>query len=366
MSRFWSNHIQALQPYLPGEQPTQTLLKLNTNEHAYGPSPKVFEAVAAANNENLRLYPPYDSAVLAQAIADLHQVHADQVFLGNGSDEVLAHVFNTLFLRDGRPLLMPDISYSFYKTYCAFFNVPVEIQPLAEDFSLHIEDYIRPRELAPAAIIFANPNAPTGLALSLEAVAAIAKANPDAAVVVDEAYVDFGADSALALLNTYDNIVVIRTLSKSHALAGLRVGYAVASAEIVAGLQRVKDSFNSYPLDTLAQAGALAAIKDQDYFNEKRHAIMQSREKLIEDLQDLGFVVLPSKANFVFARHTELDGAYLQQALRDEGVLVRHFKQPRIDQFLRITVGTPSQCATLVAALRVISSKILKSNNITT
>lgn len=358
MSRFWSDHIQALQPYVPGEQPTEKLLKLNTNEHAYGPSPKVFAAIAAANNTDLRLYPAYDSAELAQAIAQRHQVKINQVFLGNGSDEVLAHVFKTLFLRAGRPVLMPDITYSFYKTYGIFFNVPVELQPLADDFSINVADYTKARDIPPAAIIFANPNAPTGLALGLDDIAAIAAANPDSAVVVDEAYVDFGADSAIALLGQYDNIVVIHTLSKSYALAGLRVGYAVASAEIVAGLQRVKDSFNSYPLDKLAQVGALAAIQDRQDFDEKRHAIMQSREKLTKDLQGLGFTVLPSKANFVFARHADLAGGYLQQALREQGVLVRHFQQPRIEPFLRITVGTPEQCATLVAALRHILSII--------
>lgn len=357
MSQFWSDHIASLQPYVPGEQPTEKLLKLNTNEHAYGPSPKVYEAIAAANNADLRLYPASDSAALAQAIAKLHQVDVSQVFLGNGSDEILAHVFNTLFLRAGRPLLMPDITYSFYSTYSTFFQVPTELQPLADDFSIDITHYTKARDVAPAAIIFANPNAPTGLAMDLEQIAAIASANPDSAVVVDEAYVDFGADSALALLDTHPNVVVIRTLSKSYALAGLRVGYVVASAEIVAGLQRVKDSFNSYPLDTLAQAGALAAIEDQRYFNEKREAIMQSREELTKNLQQLGFEVLPSKTNFVFARHPKMEGVRLHQALREQGVLVRHFAQPRIESFLRITVGTPEQCATLLAALSTIFSK---------
>lgn len=356
MSRLWSDHIHALQPYVPGEQPKQKLLKLNTNEHAYGPSPKVLEAIAAVNNDNLRLYPPYDSARLIAEIALLHQVEPSQVFLGNGSDEVLAHVFNTLFLRDDRPLLMPDITYSFYKTYCAFFKVPSELQPLNDDFSINIEHYTQKRSIAPAAIIFANPNAPTGLALDLDSVAAIAQANPDTAVVVDEAYVDFGADSAVSLIAKHDNIVVIHTLSKSYALAGLRVGYAIASTEVVAGLQRVKDSFNSYPLDTLAQAGALAAIQDRAYFNEKRLAIIDSREKLTIDLQALGFVVLPSKTNFVFARHEQLEATHIHQALRDHGILVRHFNQPRIEQYLRITVGTPDQCATLLTALHDILS----------
>lgn len=356
MSRFWSDHIQALQPYVPGEQPKQKLLKLNTNEHAYGPSPKVFEAIAEVNNADLRLYPSYDSTLLKDTIAHLHEVNTQQVFLGNGSDEVLAHVFNTLFLRDGRPLLMPDITYSFYKTYCTFFKVPSELQPLNEDYTINVDDYTRQRTVPPAAIVFANPNAPTGLALGLDDIAAIAAANPDSAVVVDEAYVDFGADSAIALLDQYDNIVVIHTLSKSYALAGLRVGYAVSSADIVAGLQRVKDSFNSYPLDTLAQAGALAAIKDSAYFNEKRLAIMQSRDELTKDLQALGFTVLPSKTNFVFARHNETNAIDIHKALREHGILVRHFNLSRIDQFLRITIGTPTQCATLLAALHKILS----------
>lgn len=356
MSRFWSDHIHALQPYEPGEQPKQKLLKLNTNEHAYGPSPKVLEAIAAVTNDDLRLYPPYDSAALTVAIAELHQVGADQVFLGNGSDEVLAHVFNTLFLRAGRPLLMPDITYSFYKTYCSFFGVPAELQPLADDFTINVADYTRPREVAPAAIIFANPNAPTGLALSLADIAAIAQANPDSAVVVDEAYVDFGAESAVGLMQQYENIVVIHTLSKSYALAGLRVGYALASPGVVAGLQRVKDSFNSYPLDTLAQAGALAAIQDRADFDKKRTAIIQSRDELTVALQALGFDVLDSKTNFVFARHRQVDAKHIHQALRDHGILVRHFNQPRIDQFLRITIGTPEQCATLLTALREILS----------
>lgn len=356
MSRFWSDHIQALQPYEPGEQPKEKLLKLNTNEHAYGPSPKVFEAIAQASNADLRLYPSSDSALLRQEIAHLHGVNVDQVFLGNGSDEVLAHVFNTLFLRDGRPLLMPDVTYSFYKTYCAFFGVSFELQPLDENYAIQVADYTRQRDVTPAAIIFANPNAPTGLALTLDEIALIAQANPDSAVVVDEAYVDFGAESAVSLIGHYENIVVIHTLSKSYALAGLRVGYAIANADIVAGLQRVKDSFNSYPVDTIAQTGALAALKDRAYFDEKRFAIIKSRDELTKDLQALDFTVLPSKTNFVFIRHNEVDAVAIYQALREHGILVRHFKQPRIDQFLRITIGTPAQCATLLTALRDILS----------
>jgi len=352
VSRYWSDHVAGLAPYVAGEQPKVTkLLKLNTNEHPYGPSPLALRAIQAAATDQLRLYPDNQSTALRVAIANLHGLQPDQVFVGNGSDEVLAHVFNGLFRRAGRPLLMPDITYSFYKTYCKLFDVPAQLLPLADDYTLTVSDYTQERQTPVAGVIFANPNAPTGIAMSLEAIAQIASAHPDAPVVVDEAYVDFGADSATALLGRHDNIVVIHTLSKSRALAGLRVGYAMASKDIVAGLNRVKDSFNSYPLDALAQAGAMAAINDTAYFDQMRSAVIQAREALTQQLATLGFEVLPSRANFVFARHPDHEGATLQQALRAEGVLVRHFNIERVHQFLRITVGTPEQCERLCNTL---------------
>ncbi|RTZ41071.1 histidinol-phosphate transaminase [Candidimonas sp. SYP-B2681] len=341
MSRFWSDHVIELAPYTPGEQPKiAQLLKLNTNEHPFGPSPRTLEAIRAATNDGLRLYPDNDSTSLREAVAQLHGLTAAQVFPGNGSDEVLAHIFNGLFRHADRPLLMPDITYSFYRTYCQLYKIPCQIVPLAEDFSIRVSDYTAHHAVKPAGIIFANPNAPTGIALGLADIEAIAMANPDVPVVIDEAYVDFGADSAVALLRKCDNIVVVHTLSKSRSLAGLRVGFALASKEIVEGLQRVKDSFNSYPLDRLAQAGAVAAIQDTAYFERGRQAIIQTREWLVKQLATLGFEVLPSHANFVFARHPDHEGAALSQALRDNGILVRHFSLPRIDRFLRITVGT--------------------------
>ncbi len=351
MSRFWSDHVARLTPYTPGEQPKiDNLLKLNTNEHPYGPSPRALEAIRRGADDALRLYPDNDSTALRMAVAEYYGIAPDQVMPGNGSDEVLAHVFNALFRHAGRPLLMPDITYSFYKTYCRLFDIPAQLVPLADDFSIRPDDYLNHAE-RPAGIIFANPNAPTGIALELAEIERIAAGNPDVAVVVDEAYVDFGAETAISLLDRCPNIVVIHTLSKSRALAGMRVGYSVASPEITAGIQRVKDSFNSYPLDRLAIAASVAAIQDRAYFDESLRKVINAREALTHELSALGFEVLPSKTNFVFARHPDCHAEALARGLREQGVLVRHFNAPRIDQHLRITVGTPEQCERLCHAL---------------
>lgn len=351
MSRFWSDHVAALVPYVAGEQPRiADLLKLNTNENPYGPSPRVLQAIGQATNDSLKLYPDPESSALRQAIAGLHGIGADQVFVGNGSDEVLAHVFNALFRRSGKVLRMPDISYSFYRTYCQFFDVPAQLIPLDADFSINVGDYLLADDNL-AGIIFPNPNAPTGIGMPLADIAAIAQAHPDIPVVVDEAYVDFGAESAVTLLDQHSNIVVVHTFSKSRSLAGLRVGFAMAGTEIIQGINRVKDSFNSYPLDRLAQAGALASIQDHAYFETARKAVMASREALSTELTALGFQVLPSLANFVFARHNRYDALAIAQALRAAGVLVRHFNKPRIEQYLRISVGTPQECQRLLDAL---------------
>lgn len=352
MSRFWSDHVAGLSPYIPGEQPTVTnLLKLNTNENPYGPSPRAIEAIKAAAGDGLRLYPDSDSAALRQAIADLNAINSDQVFLGNGSDEILAHVFNGLFRRAGRPVLMPDITYSFYQVYCRLYDIPVKLVPLADDFSIRVSDYTCAHTVPPAAIIFANPNAPTGCVLPLSDIEQILKANPDVVVVVDEAYVDFGAQSSVSLLVQYENLIIIRTLSKSHSFAGLRVGFAMASKTMVQGLVRIKDSFNSYPLDKLAQAGALAAIQDTAYLDQTRHAIMVARGKLTAGLLALGFEVLPSMANFVFVRHAQHSAVSLSSQLRHRNILVRHFAHERVNEFLRVTVGTESDCDRLCTVL---------------
>ncbi|MBV2182443.1 MAG: histidinol-phosphate transaminase [Castellaniella sp.] len=357
MSTLWSDHIAGLTPYVPGEQARiPNLLKLNTNENPYGPSPKAIEAMRAMLDDDLRLYPDYKAQALRQAIAKRYRLAADQVFLGNGSDEVLAHIFNALFRRGDRALWLPDVTYSFYRTYCRFYDVPHRLIPLADDFTLRVEDYTGPVDQEPAGVIFANPNAPTGCALGLDAIAAIAEARPDCAVVVDEAYVDFGAESAASLIGRFPNLMVVHTLSKSRSLAGLRVGYALASSELIDGLLRVKDSFNSYPLDRIAMAGAQASIEDEAWFDRTRRAVIGAREHLAQNLQVLGFTVLPSQANFVFARHRSEEAVVIAQRLRDQGILVRHFQAPRVDQYLRITVGTPEQCARLCDTLKTVLS----------
>lgn len=355
MNKLWSDHVSRLEPYVPGEQVIiPDLLRLNTNENPYGPSPAVIEAIQRVLGDDLRLYPDSGARPVREALARRLRLTADQVFLGNGSDEVLAHVFNALFLRGGRALWLPDITYSFYRTYCRLFDVPHRLIPLAEDFTVRAADYAGTLEQEPSGIIFANPNAPTGRALALAEIEAIVRAHPDSAVVVDEAYVDFGAESAVPLIDRYENLLVIQTFSKSRALAGLRVGYALGNASLIEALQRVKDSFNSYPVDQVAQAGALAALGDDEWFSRTRQAIMDARAQLTDDLQHLGFEVLPSLANFVFARHPREEAAIIARRLRDQGILVRHFQIPRIDQYLRITVGTPAQCTRLCETLQTI------------
>ncbi|AUN94534.1 histidinol-phosphate transaminase [Pseudazoarcus pumilus] len=354
MSRYWSPVVHGLDPYVPGEQPrVDNLIKLNTNESPYGPSPKAIAAIRNAADEALRLYPDPRGLGLCEALAKRFGVKPEQIFVGNGSDEVLAHIFHAL-LKHERALWMPDITYSFYPVYCGLYGIAYESIALNEDFCIRADDYL-PREDARAgAIIFANPNAPTGRPLALGEVERIVAANPQCVVVVDEAYVDFGGESAVALVNQYPNLLVVQTFSKSRALAGLRVGYAIGHADLIEALERVKNCFNSYPLDRLALAGAMASVEDEAYFRETCDKVIASRDQLTGDLTALGFEVLPSATNFVFARHPDHDAAGLAKALRERAILVRHFAKPRIDQFLRITIGTEAQCAKLVTALREI------------
>lgn len=350
MSRFWSPVVHRLTPYTPGEQVRMPdLIKLNTNENPYGPSPKAIEAMRAAVDDSLRLYSDPASTALKDAIAKRFGLTRAQVFVGNSSDEVLAHTFQAL-LKHELPLLCPDISYSFYPTYCSLYGIEARQVPLNARFEIDVADYAQPC----GAIIIANPNAPTGIALPLAQIEALVAAHPDQVVVIDEAYVDFGADSASALLHRYDNLLVVQTLSKSRSLAGLRVGFALGHPDLIAGLERVKNSFNCYPLGQVAQAGALAAIEDIDHMRHTMQAIIATRGWLTRQMQALGFEVLPSQANFIFARHPTHDGAAIAAALRERAILVRHFKQARIDQFLRISIGTDDECAKLVGALKAI------------
>jgi histidinol-phosphate aminotransferase len=353
MSRFWSKTVHSLTPYVPGEQPKlANLVKLNTNENPYGPSPKALAALSAVVGDGLRLYSDPNSAKLKAAIAAHHGVEAGQVFVGNGSDEVLAHTFHALLKHD-RPLLFPDITYSFYPVYAGLYEIAYRTVPLAEDFSIRVDDYKVPN----GGIIFPNPNAPTGMLQPLAAIEEIVAANPDSVVVVDEAYIDFGGATAIPLTAKYPNLLVVHTFSKSRSLAGLRVGFAVGHPDLIEALERVKDSFNSYPLDSFAIAGATAAMEDTAYFEQTCAAVIKSREALVKEMQALGFDVLPSAANFIFARHPQRDAAELAAALRSRSIIVRHFKAARIDQFLRITIGTDEQCDLLVEGLRSILSQ---------
>ncbi|PLA75166.1 histidinol-phosphate transaminase [Hydrogenovibrio sp. SC-1] len=340
MSQFWSQLVHTLTPYVPGEQPKgDSLIKLNTNENPYPPSPSVHTAInTQLAADKLRLYPDPNADLLKSALAKTYQLSEQQVFVGNGSDEVLAHAFLALLKQD-QAILFPDISYSFYPVYCGLYEIDYETIPLDKDFAINPEDYQKPN----GGIIFPNPNAPTGRLLTLDAIERILKYNPDSVVVVDEAYIDFGGVSASALINQYPNLLVVQTFSKSRSLAGLRVGYALGHVDLIEALERVKNSFNSYPLDQLAIVGAVAALEDNDYFKSCCQQIIKTRQTLTEFLQQQGFEVLPSAANFVFARHPHYDAAKLANQLREQSIIVRHFKHGRIDQFLRITIGTDAQ-----------------------
>ena len=349
MSKYWSDFVVGLEPYIPGEQPANTnLTKLNTNENPYPPSPAVMAATNSAVNDDLRLYPPSNADQLKHTLADYFQLTPEQVFVGNGSDEVLAHVFNGLF-RQAQPILYPDISYSFYPVYCGLYGIEFSKIPLADDFTLDLGAYNR----ANGGIIFPNPNAPTGRLLGLDAIEALLQGNRDSVVVVDEAYIDFAeaGSSAVSLIDQYDNLLVVQTMSKSRSLAGMRIGYAMGSAVLIEGLERIKNSFNSYPLGHVQLAAAVASFNDPDYFSAMREQVISSREWIVEQLEKLGFEVLPSAANFVLARHSNEDGLALTQSLRDKNIIIRHFNKPRLSEFLRITVGTPEQNQQLIGAL---------------
>src|SRR3954453_5811513 len=347
MSRFWSSLTHDLKPYVPGEQPRiAELVKLNTNENPFGPSPRVLEAIRGEAADTLRLYPDPQASALRAALATYHQVRPEQVFVGNGSDEVLAHAFAAL-LKHNAPLLFPDITYSFYPVYCRLFGIAYEAVPLDQAMRIRVADYRRPA----GALIIPNPNSPTGIALFRAEIASLLEQHPDAPVVIDEAYVDFGAESAIPLIASHPNLLVVQTMSKSRALAGLRVGYAIGNAALIEGLTRVKDSFNSYPLGRPAQAGAIASLQDEAYFQHSRATVIENRGKMVADLADLGFAVLPSSANFVFAHLPAQAGADLAAKLRQQAVLVRHFSDPRVSDYLRITVGTEQQIHRLLAAL---------------
>ncbi len=347
MSQYWTDIVSQLEPYVPGEQPRdQQYVKLNTNENPYPPSPRVIEAIDSYDKDRLKLYPDPESTALREALAQRFEVQSDNVFVGNGSDEVLAHSFQAFFKQD-RPLLFPDISYSFYPVYCGLYQIDYQTIPLKADFSIDIDDY----QIDNGGIIFPNPNAPTSLLMPLEQIESLCQ-NNSSVVIVDEAYVDFGGESAIPLTKRYDNLLVTHSFSKARSLAGLRLGYAIGHRDLIEALNRIKNSFNSYPIDSIAQTAALASLADEDYFRQSSARIIATREAMTRQLTGLGFEVLPSGANFVFARHQSMAAEQLYLQLKAKGVLVRYFNKPRIDNYLRITVGTDAEVATLISKLK--------------
>lgn len=347
MSKYWAQVVATLEPYIAGEQPViPDLVKLNTNENPFGPSPKALDAIRMGATDDLRRYPDPSARRLREALARYNGVTPDQVFVGNGSDEVLAFAFASLLKHD-KPLLYPDITYSFYPTYSRLYGIETRTIPLDDEFRIRPGDYHEPR----GAIIIPNPNAPTGIGLSLDKIESLVAAHPDQVVVIDEAYIDFGGESAIPLVARYENLLVVQTFSKSRALAGLRIGFAIGQAHLIEALERMKDSFNSYPLDTLAQAAAVASIEDDAWFQESRSKLIANREMLGSELRYRGFEVLPSQANFVFARLPGHAGSDLARNLRERAVIVRHFAKPRIADFLRISIGTEEECRRLIKAI---------------
>lgn len=344
--------LRRIAPYVPGEQPQRgDILKLNANENPYPPAPGVQQTLRSFDACSLALYPDANGKALKTALAGRFGIKPTQVFLGNGSDDVLALAFQSFFCSD-QPILYPDITYSFYPVWCDLFRIPYETVPLDENFCVNIRDYDKPN----GGVILPNPNAPTGRALPLDALEALLQHNADCVVIIDEAYVDFGAQSAVPLIEKYENLLVVQTMSKSRSLAGLRIGYALGSETLIATLEAVKNSYNSYTLDAVALAAGAASVADETYFQQTCRKVIATRERTADALRALGFLVLPSLTNFLFVTHPQRDAAGLFAALRDRDIFIRYFKLPRIDNYLRITVGTDAQMDRLLAALRDILS----------
>ena len=346
----WEKNVRKVVPYVPGEQPHEAdMIKLNTNENPYPPSPKAAEAIRrVAEEDTLRLYPDPTAAELVQAIADVYHVSPKQVFVGVGSDDVLAMAFMTYFNSD-KPILFPDITYSFYDVWADLFRIPYECQPLNDRFEIVKEDYYREN----GGVIFPNPNAPTGELLPVSAIEEIIQAHPDVIVIVDEAYIDFGGESALPLIDKYDNVIVVQTFSKSRSLAGSRIGFAISNPTLIKYLNDVKYSFNSYTMDRITIALGTASIRDRAYFEQTTEKIIKTREWTKEQLRALGFVFGDSKSNFIFAMHPDVSGVELFEALKKNDIYVRHFGKPaRINEYLRITIGTDEQMHKLIDFLK--------------
>ncbi len=358
MNKYWSDLTKSLDPYIPGEQPRERqYIKLNTNENPYPPSESVIKAIQAAADDRLRLYPDPGSHALTGAIARTYGVDEDQVFTGNGSDEILAFAFAAFFNQAGNgnplPVLFPDITYSFYPVYSGLWNIPFKTIPLTEDFSINIDDY----KIPSGGVIFPNPNAPTGKAQGIKEMISLAEylKLQGKVFIVDEAYVNFGAESMVPHIGRWPNVLTIHTMSKSHSLAGLRLGFAIGHRDLIEGLRRVKDSFNSYPLDRLAQAGGEAAILDAVYYEMTSRKIMATRNRIVPELKKIGFEVIPSDANFIFIRYPGKAGKEIFLGLREQGILVRHFNKPRIEDFLRVSIGTDEEMELFIKKCREIT-----------
>lgn len=354
-SSLWNPHLRNLSPYIPGEQPAFRCIKLNTNENPFAPSPAVLCAIQKAidcadSGAIFRRYPDPESKVLAQALAEFHGVLPDNIFVGNGSDEVLAHTFFAL-LKHQKPVAFPEITYSFYPVYARLFDIPTQTIPLKNDFSFSADDFLVGGF---GAVIFPNPNAPTGRLFALKEIEKLCEKLPEIPIVIDEAYIDFSQKNATAvpLLAEFKNLLIVRTFSKSRAMAGLRFGYAVGDFKLIEALKIVKNSFNSYPINALTEVAALASLKDNAYFEAQCQKIIENREFLAESLKILGFEVVPSDANFIFAKHPKFSGDFLFKYLKENGVLVRHFNVPKIENFLRITIGTKDNCKALIHVLK--------------
>jgi histidinol-phosphate aminotransferase len=350
MSRYWSRQLHGLSAYQAGEQPRdRSYIKLNTNENPYPPAPRVIDKIHGFSAHELRLYPDPQSARLRRTIADYYGLQIDQVFVGNGSDEVLAHAFMALF-RQIYPICFPDISYSFYPVYCGYFGIEYQQIPLTGSFDIDT-GHFPPTN---GGIIFPNPNAPTGKFTDPAQIQSLLRRNSESAVIIDEAYIDFGGASCIPLISSFPNLLIIQTLSKSRSLAGLRVGYALGDPGLITGLEIAKNSFNCYPLDRIAASAAIEAFLDDDYFQQCRQRIIRTRAWTADRLAGLNFEVVPSSANFMLARHRELPGRSLYQQLKQRGILVRHFDAPRISDYVRISIGTDAEMETLIRTLEEI------------
>lgn len=344
----WEENVRKIVPYVPGEQPdVPGMIKLNTNECPYPPAPGVQAAIAAMQSRDLRLYPDFDASVLVEGLADYYGVKKEQVFVGVGSDDVLSMAFLTFFNAD-KPVLFPDITYSFYDVWADLYRIPYETCALDDDFRIRPQDYKRLN----GGVIFPNPNAPTGVYEPLDLVEEIVRANRDVVVIVDEAYIDFGGESALPLTRKYDNLLVVQTFSKSRAMAGMRIGFAMGDEKLITYLRDAKFSFNSYTLNRPALALGAEALKDRAYFEEITGRIVATRERVKGELKKLGFTFPDSLTNFIFATHERIPAAQIFQALRERNIYVRHWDKPRISDYLRITVGTDEEMDTLLAFLR--------------